>query len=104
MALVEDFACTLCSCVCDDLRLTVDGDRIVRAERACVLAEPWLLAQNSRDAPVARVETQPVAVEAAIARAADLLRRARYPLIFGLSRSSTEGQRAAVKLAEAIGA
>jgi formylmethanofuran dehydrogenase subunit B len=104
MALVEDFACTLCSCVCDDLRLMVDGDRIVRAERACVLAEPWLLAQNSRDAPVARVEGQPVAIEGAIARAAELLRQARYPLIFGLSRSSTEGQRAAVKLAEAIGA
>jgi formylmethanofuran dehydrogenase subunit B len=39
MAIVEDFTCTHCS-VCDDLRLTVEGDRIVRAERACALAEP----------------------------------------------------------------
>jgi formylmethanofuran dehydrogenase subunit B len=104
MAIVDDFACTLCSCLCDDLRLTVEGDRIVRAERACVLAEPWLLDQNSRDVPPAHVEGAAVSVDAAIARAAELLRDSRYPLIFGLSRSSTEGQRAAVRLAETIGA
>jgi formylmethanofuran dehydrogenase subunit B len=104
MAIVDDFACTLCSCLCDDLRLTVDGDRIVRAERACALAEPWLLNQNSGDMPAARVNGEAATVEAAIARAAELLRGARYPLIFGLSRSSTEGQRAAVQLAEKIGA
>ncbi|HEV3004901.1 MAG TPA: formylmethanofuran dehydrogenase subunit B, partial [Pirellulales bacterium] len=104
MAIVEDFACTLCSCVCDDLRLTVEGDRIVRAERACVLAEPWLLNQGSRQPPAARIEGETVSVEAAIARAADFLAQARYPLIFGLSQSSTDGQRAAVRLAETIGA
>jgi formylmethanofuran dehydrogenase subunit B len=104
MAIVEDFACTLCSCVCDDLRLTVEGDRIVRSERACVLAEPWLLSQDSRQPPVARIDGTSVALETAIVHAADLLARARYPLIFGLSQSSTEGQRAAVKLAETIGA
>ncbi|HEV3299268.1 MAG TPA: formylmethanofuran dehydrogenase subunit B [Planctomycetaceae bacterium] len=104
MAIVEDFACTLCSCVCDDLRLTVEGDRIVRSERACVLAEPWLLSQDSRQPPVARIDGTSVALETAIVQAADLLARARYPLIFGMSQSSTEGQRAAVKLAESIGA
>jgi formylmethanofuran dehydrogenase subunit B len=35
---------------------------------------------------------------------AGILRRARYPLIYGLSQSSTEGQRAAVALAESLGA
>ncbi len=102
MAIVEDFACTLCSCLCDDLRLTVDGDRIVRAERACCLAEPWLLSQDSRQPPVARIEGQPVELATALARAADLLAGARYPLIFGLSQSSTPGQRAAVSLADTI--
>jgi hypothetical protein len=40
LRVVENVACTGCGCVCDDLRLTVRGERIVRAERACVLAEP----------------------------------------------------------------
>jgi formylmethanofuran dehydrogenase subunit B len=37
-------------------------------------------------------------------RAAQILRASRSPLIWGLSRSSTDGQRAAVLLAEQIGA
>ena len=98
MQIFEDFACTLCSCVCDDLRLTVDGERIVQADRACDLAKPWLLEQGACEPPAARIDGNAVSVEAAIARAAELLARARYPLVFGLSRSSTEGQRAAVKL------
>ena len=92
---VEDFACTVCGCVCDDLRLTISGDRIVQAERACVLAEPWLLGQSSELPPAAEVEGQAVSLKEAMARAARILRQARYPLIYGLSRSSTEGQSAA---------
>jgi formylmethanofuran dehydrogenase subunit B len=101
---VENVACTACGCVCDDLRLTVQGERIVRAGGACVLAEPWLLGQNGTSPPDAEVEGQAVPLEAAIARAAGLLRQASYPLVFGLARSSTEGQSAAVALAESLGA
>ena len=47
----DDFACTVCGCVCDDLKLTVQDGRIVRTEGACELAEPWLLAQDSSRPP-----------------------------------------------------
>src|SRR5216684_4471965 len=104
LRVVEHFVCTGCGCVCDDLRLTVSGDRIVRAERACVLAEPWLLGQNGEFPPAAEMEGQPVSLEEAIACASRILRQARYPLIYGLSRSSTEGQSAAVALVESLGA
>src|ERR1700722_19999554 len=100
---VENFACTGCGCVCDDLRLTISGDRIVQAERACVLAEPWLLGQSRDLPPAAEIEGQAVLPQEAMARPARLLRQARYPLIYGLSRSSTEGQSAAVALAESLG-
>src|SRR5205814_452567 len=65
-----DVACTVCGCVCDDLRLTVEGGRIVRAEGACQLAEPWLLAQNQRCPPVARIGEAEAPLEAALDRAA----------------------------------
>jgi formylmethanofuran dehydrogenase subunit B len=45
-----------------------------------------------------------VALEVALDRAAQILQVPRSPLIYGLSRSSTEGQRAAVALADRIGA
>ena len=101
---ITDVACTVCGCVCDDLTIHVENDRIVRAERACHLAEPWFLSQNQSPAPPVLIEGRPADRETAMARAVELLRASRYPLIYGLSRSTTEGQRAAVALAEYLGA
>ena len=101
---IHDVACTACGCVCDDLSLTVERDRIVEMIGACELARPWLSLQNAVERPVAERRGQPVAWDDAIREAASVLRAARYPVIYGLSRSSTDGQRAAVALADALGA
>ena len=100
----EDVACTACACLCDDLKITSRDGRIVRAERACSLAEPWFLAQDSVETPVATIRGQSVTLDTAVSAAAGILKAARAPLIYGLSRSSTEGQRAAVELADLLGA
>src|SRR5262249_35074687 len=100
----DNVACTACGCVCDDLRLTVGGGRIVRAEKACTLAEPWLLAQNSHEEPAAEIDGEPVPPEKALDRSAEILRAANYPFVYGLSQSTTEGQRASIALAERLGA
>lgn len=104
LRVIDDVACTVCACLCDDLRLTVEGNRIVHAEGACALAEPWFAKQNAVLPPPAMREGQAIPLEAAIAEAATLLQNAKAPLIYGLSRSSTEGQRAAVRLADQLGA
>jgi formylmethanofuran dehydrogenase subunit B len=100
----KNVACTVCGCVCDDLCVTVDHQRVIRAEGACKLAEPWFLEQGTRQPPVVQIDGHAAPYEEGIARAADLLRAAKSPLVYGLSRSSTEGQRAAIALAEQIGA
>jgi formylmethanofuran dehydrogenase subunit B len=100
---VRDVACTVCGCVCDDLTLTVRDNRIVRVQPGCPLAEPWFFALGEAAAVPARVHGTPESLETAIQAAADLLRQSRAPLIYGLSRSSTEGQRAAVRLADRLG-
>jgi formylmethanofuran dehydrogenase subunit B len=101
----SDVACTVCGCVCDDLRLTFSGDQLVQTEGACRLAEPWFAAlSNVPDRPGASVEGVAATFEHAVERAANILSQSRAPLIWGLSRSSTGGQRAAVLLADRIGA
>lgn len=95
--------CTVCGCVCDDLSVTTKGTRIIALERACNLATPKLLDQNSHYPPVAEIHEVSVAVEEAIEKAAEILANAKSPVIYGLSRSTTEGQRAAVELAEVTG-
>ncbi|MCC7086957.1 MAG: formylmethanofuran dehydrogenase subunit B [Pirellulales bacterium] len=102
-----DVPCTVCGCVCDDLQVSVADDRIVPLSGACPLAEPWFAVLSEALAnppPLARIEGKPVSLHQAVERAAYLLSRSRAPLVWGLSRSSTAGQRAAVALAERLGA
>lgn len=104
LQVIDDVACTVCACLCDDLRLTVADNRIVEANGACVLAREWFANQNSGSSLPATHHGREVAADTAIAEAAILLREAKSPLIYGLSRSSTDGQRAAVRLADQLGA
>jgi formylmethanofuran dehydrogenase subunit B len=99
-----DVACTVCGCVCDDLQVTTDGERVTHLAGACELATPWFRQQNSLTSPVARIQGEVASLEAAVARAAELLQASKAPLVYGLSRSTTEAQRAATALADKLGA
>jgi formylmethanofuran dehydrogenase subunit B len=99
-----DVACTVCGCVCDDLEVKVVGDHIAEVKRACRLAEPWFESLGKPiERPRALVDGEPASLETAAERAAEILKRSRAPLIWGLSRTSTAGHRAAVALAEKLG-
>jgi formylmethanofuran dehydrogenase subunit B len=99
----SNVACTVCGCACDDLTVTIQGKRITEVQRACPLAEPWFatLADPS-ERPTARISGRPATLTEAIERAADIIRSSHAPLIWGLTRSSTAGHRAAIALAEQI--
>jgi len=99
-----DVACTVCGCVCDDLTVTVEGNRVTAVERACRLAEPWFLAPEAPPEVLCAADGTSVPFDFAVQRAAAILTEAKAPLIYGLSRSTTEGQRAATALADRLGA
>ncbi|MFM7059030.1 MAG: formylmethanofuran dehydrogenase subunit B [Planctomycetota bacterium] len=101
----SSIACTQCGCVCDDLKITVADNRIVGFSPACALAEPWFRwLSQPLPVEVATVSGRVASLDQAVQRAAELLLKARSPLFFGLSRSSTDGQRAACELADRVGA
>ncbi len=67
----------------------------------CGLAEAWFRRHwDDRDSQ-AKVDGKPVALDDAVDRAVQILDESQYPLVYGLSRGATCGQRAAVALAEA---
>jgi formylmethanofuran dehydrogenase subunit B len=102
---VEHATCTFCGCVCDDIDLTVEGNRITKAKNACVLGKAWFLEHQWDDArPEAMVAGQPVTTAVAIEEAARLLAAARYPIVYGLSDTTVEAQRVAVEIADRLGA
>ena len=103
LRVVADATCTFCGCLCDDIALSIEGDRIVGAGNACSLGESWFLNRPADDGPICLVDGQPATLEDGIERAARILWEARNPLIFGLSETTSEAQRLAVAIADEIG-
>ena len=99
---VEDVTCLGCGCACDDIQVTVRGDRIVEAGRACALGAAWF-GDGSLPAEAA-IDAQRATIEAAIASAADVVRAAKRPLVYLAPGITNETAREAVALADAIGA
>lgn len=99
--IVKNATCTFCGCVCDDIELHAQGDRIVKTKHACSLGESWFRNHTAeRLYPDALIEGQPASVDEAVERAADILFRANQALVYGLSNVTCETQREAVALAE----
>ena len=104
MNIVKNATCTFCGCVCDDIELHADGDRIVKAKNACSLGDAWFKHHTAeRLYPDALIDGTPATLEDAVEAAAELLYQADMPLVYGLSNITCEAQREAVALAELIG-
>jgi len=100
---VEDAVCPYCADLCDDLRLTVEGNRITAVEVQCPAGRAYFLAYQI-EAVTPRVRGAEAGWDAAVEEASTILARAISPLVLGLSATACEAQRVAVELAEAIGA
>ena len=102
-ALIENVTCKFCGCLCDDITVEVEGDRILKAKRACPNGRGMFLNYD----PASRnplVDGQIVGWDEAVSATVDILNEADSPLIYGLSSTSTEAQRKAVELADRLGA
>jgi formylmethanofuran dehydrogenase subunit B len=96
-----DVTCTACGCLCDDVTILADG----LIENACPHGAAWInsTAQYQPPAP-ALIAGKPAELNDAVAVAAKMLALARFPLVFGLAGLCIDGQRAAVALADELGA
>lgn len=103
LKIVQDATCTFCGCVCDDIELHVRGEKIEKAKRACVLGTAWFLNHEIEETPSCLIEGQAATIEEGMERSAQILAQARYPLIYGLSDTTSESQRVAVAIADWAG-
>ena len=102
--IVKNATCTFCGCVCDDIELLAEGEKIVEAKLACSLGDSWFKHHTAeRLYPDALVDGKPASVDEAVEAAADYLLNANMPLVYGLSNITCEAQREAVALAETVG-
>jgi formylmethanofuran dehydrogenase subunit B len=105
VAEIGPVTCAGCGLLCDDVTLDCSGDA-VRLRPSCSLGAAWFTERLHRpaDTPVATIDGEPAGVEAALARAAELLRHARRPVVYGFEGSTVEDARAAIALADRLGA
>ena len=81
LTVVKDATCTFCGCVCDDIELHADGERITHTKNACVLGVSWFKNHTvERLYPLARPGGR-------YHRALELLARARRMVPGGLTKS-----------------
>jgi formylmethanofuran dehydrogenase subunit B len=97
----REVVCPFCALLCDDLEVAVEGDRLAVVGKGCGRATE-AFARSLPDDLRPRVRGEPVTLDAALARAAELLAAARLPLLAGLE-ADLSGLRAAVVLAERTG-
>lgn len=94
--------CLGCGCTCDDVRVTVRDGRITELDRVCEMGRQWfgdgIVSDSVHSAGT------PVTLARAVEDAAALLARARRPLVYLAPQLSCEAQRAAVSLADGLGA
>lgn len=110
---IESAICTGCACLCDDIDVTVVDGSIFQAANVCLWGASKFLAHKrfhpkkerrrlSQPQVRRRGLWQGLTYEAALAEAAEMLSRARRPLIYGLTNSGSWAQEAALALARRL--
>jgi formylmethanofuran dehydrogenase subunit B len=96
--------CAGCGCGCDDIEVAAAAGALERVTGTCALGDEWFAERTAEPPALARVDGREVEFADAVEESAAILREARLPLVCGLGQTDCESQRAAVALAEAIGA
>jgi formylmethanofuran dehydrogenase subunit B len=91
--------------LCDDVLIERSGDDLRLLPR-CDLGAEWFAERvaGAQDAPPATIRGKPTDVETALTHATELLRAARRPLLHGFDGATVDDARAAVALADRLGA
>jgi formylmethanofuran dehydrogenase subunit B len=97
--------CAGCGLLCDDVIVAASSND-VRLQPECAVGAAWLSERmlGVVGKPAATVNGEPADLESALARAAELLRGARRPLVHGFDGATVEDARAALALADRLGA
>jgi formylmethanofuran dehydrogenase subunit B len=96
--IVEPATCLGCGCACDDIRVRVNGERILETINTCALGAGWF---GDGSMPTAtRVGERDAALDEALTAIAAMLTSAREPLIYLAPELSCEAQRQATALAD----
>ncbi len=94
--------CPGCALLCDDIEVIVENNMIKETKNACRRGAARIKGCINRLAP--SIAQKPSDLESAIRKAAEILRNAKSPMLFGWSNSTCEAQAKGIQLAKKLGA
>lgn len=102
--IVKDAVCPFCGCLCDDIEVEVEDDRVVAVANACELGMTKFMGERRMKNPILRDgdRWKDITYDEAIRYAADVLLSAERPLLYGWSGTHGEAQCVGVHMAELI--
>ncbi len=99
---IENVVCPFCGCLCDDIEVEVDNGKIVNVKKSCGVGRALFL-NHEKDLAEPVMYGKKASIDDVVSEAVRVLSSAKHPLVYGLSSTSIEAQRKAVRLAELIG-
>ena len=106
---VYDVVCPFCGTLCDDLEVDVVDNKILEVRNGCQIGTAKFFASNPSEhryeKPLIKVNGsfKVVSWDEALDKAADILVKAKRPLLYGFSSTECEAQSKGVELAELLG-
>ena len=108
MTVITDALCPFCGCLCDDLTIVVEDNKITDVKQACKLGAAKIMGHHRIKAPMMRKdknsEFKEVSYEEAINEAANILSNSKRPLLYGWASAVCEVHKKGILLAEELGA
>ncbi|QDU64562.1 hypothetical protein Pan216_54520 [Planctomycetes bacterium Pan216] len=92
--------CAACSCLCDDILVTVGKSGPDLVENACPVGLEWFQSSQSTSMPLAAMQGESVNSRSAARAAAALLADAKLPLVYGLRWATSQSVRSALAVAD----
>lgn len=99
MTMHENVVCTFCGCLCDDVEVEVQDNTITAVKKACLIGKNKIMHATS-EPPIPSVNGRETSIDEAVEEAARIMSRAKNPMVYGLSSTTSEAQRELVEIAE----
>ncbi|MCX9025725.1 MAG: formylmethanofuran dehydrogenase subunit B [Candidatus Methanoperedens sp.] len=105
---ITDALCPFCGCVCDDIVIVTENNKIIEAKHACKLGAAKIMGHHRIKAPMMRKDKnsdfKEVSYDEAINEAAAILAQSKRPLLYGWASALCEVHKKGIFLAEELGA
>ncbi|MFZ7137691.1 MAG: hypothetical protein ACOWW1_04675 [archaeon] len=107
MSSVKHITCSMCSCLCDNIEITIEKDKIKRIKNGCSMCTKFIK-YNKKHRLIEPMSWEngkrvPVSLTKAVYKAAKILVNAKYPIFYGWASTTSETIDVGVKIAEEVG-